>query len=64
MTGYLVGPDGRKYGKPNMAALEGEWGRRIMEEIRNSPKPDYEERRRKSAEISARIRAAKDNGTF
>ena len=53
-----------RYGKPNMAALEGEWGRRIFEQIRNTPRVDYEKLARESAEISEKIRGAREDGTY
>ena len=40
MGGDSMVIDGINYGKPNMAALEGEWGKEIFETIKNTPKPD------------------------
>lgn len=40
MGGVTMVIDGVSYGKPNMAALEGEWGKEIFETIKNTPKPD------------------------
>ena len=56
--------NGITYGKPNMAALEGELGRRIMDTIVSAPRPDQAEIDRRCAEISGRIQEARDNGTF
>ena len=56
--------NGVEYGKPNIYAMEGEMGRRIMERIRNTPRVDYERLRRESDEIAARIREAQANGTY
>ena len=56
--------NGVTYGKPNMAALEGELGRRIMETIRSTPRPDFTEIDKKCAEYNARIAKAKEDGTF
>ena len=50
---------GAAYRKPNMAALEGEAGRRIFETIRNAPNTDWEGLRAKSREIEERILAAR-----
>ena len=50
---------GAAYRKPNMAALEGETGRRIFETIRNAPNTDWEGLRAKSREIEERILAAR-----
>lgn len=52
------------YSKPNMAALHGEWGRKIIDTIRNTPKADFTELDKKCDEIVARIRAAKEDGTY
>ena len=56
--------NGVAYGKPNMAALEGELGRRIIHTILTTPKPDSAEFEQRCADISARIQRARDNGTF
>lgn len=40
MGGDTIVIDGINYGKPNMAALEGKWGKEIFETIKNTPKPD------------------------
>lgn len=54
----------RRYEKPNMAALEGELGRSILDAIRSTPKPSYEALDRKCSEVSERMRKAKADGTF
>ena len=56
--------NGITYGKPNMAALEGELGRRIIDTIMSTPRPDLTELERKCAEVNARMQEAIDNGTF
>ena len=56
--------NGVVYGKPNMAALKGELGRRIIDTILSTPRPDFTELDRKCAEVSARMQEAMDNGTF
>ena len=63
VCGYIES-EGRKYYKPNMAALEGELGERIMKHIRETPPPDFTELDREVAEINERIRKAKEDGTF
>ena len=57
--GDFVGTSGTTYSKPNMAALEGETGRRIFETIRNAPNTDWEGLRAKSREVEERILAAR-----
>ena len=47
-----------------MAHLDGELGRSIMETIRNTPPVDYAELDRQCAEIEARIRQARADGTY
>ena len=54
-----MGTSGTTYSKPNMAALEGETGRRIFETIRNAPDTDWDRLRAKSREIEERILAAR-----
>ena len=61
--GYIES-NGVKYWKPNMAALEGEVGRRTIEHIRNTPPPDYTQLEADVREINERMRKAKENGTF
>ena len=61
--GYILS-NGVKYGKPNMAALEGEMGRRIIERIMNTPRPDYERLQRESDAIAQRIKKAQADGTY
>lgn len=56
--------NGITYGKPNMAAVEGELGRRIMDAIMSTPRPGLTELERKGAEANARIGEAKGNGTL
>lgn len=56
--------DGVRYGKPNMAALEGEWGRKIFDEIVTSPRLDRKKLQRESDEITRRILEAQANGTY
>ena len=56
--------NGITYGKPNMAALAGELGRRIIDTIMSTPRPDLTELERKCAEVNARMQEAKENGTF
>ena len=63
VCGYIEA-NGVKYWKPNMAALEGDLGRSIMEHIRNTPRPDYAKLQAEADEIEARIRKAKEDGTF
>ena len=50
--------------KPDMAALEGEWGRRVFEAIARAPKPDFSELERRCRESEEAIRKAKANGTY
>ena len=50
--------------KPDMAALEGEWGRRVFEAIARAPKPDFSEIERRCQESEEAIRKAKANGTY
>lgn len=52
------------YGKPNMAALEGDLGRRIMKAIHDTKKPDFSQLDARCAEVSARMNEAKAHGTF
>lgn len=61
--GYIE-VDGRRYGKPNMAALEGDWGRHIIEQIVSTPRLDYDMLRRQADETNHRISEAKANGTY
>lgn len=63
VCGYIE-VDGVKYWKPNMASLEGELGRSIIEYIRNTPKPDFARLEAEADEIEARMRKAKEDGTF
>lgn len=50
--------------KPDMAALEGDWGRRVFEAIAKAPKPDFAEIERRCRESEDAIRRAKSDGTF
>lgn len=52
------------YGKPNMAALEGELGRRILEVVRSTEKPDFSKLNAKCAEVNARMNEARRHGSF
>ena len=63
VCGYIE-VDGVKYWKPNMAALEGELGRSIMQHVRNTPRVDYDKLDAEIGEIEARMRKAKEDGTF
>lgn len=63
VCGYIE-VDGVKYWKPNMAALDGDLAREIAYEIMHAPKYDYEKHAAEVAEINARIRKAKEDGTF
>ena len=63
VCGYIE-VDGVKYWKPNMAALEGELGRSIMQHVRNTPPLDYEALAKRSKEVSDRMRKVKEDGTF
>lgn len=56
--------NGVRYGKPNMAALEGEWGRKIFDEIVTSPRLDRKKLDRECEVIRQRIREAQANGTY
>ena len=56
--------NGVTYGKPNMASLEGELGRRIMETIRSTPPLDLEKLRRECDELGARMDEERSNGTY
>ena len=56
--------DGVTYGKPNMAALEGELGRRIIDHILATPPVDFRRLDEECEEINRRMREAKANGTF
>lgn len=50
-----------RYVKPNMGALHGRVGRKILETIRNTPKPDLSEMDRRAEAVEARILAARKN---
>lgn len=63
VCGYIES-EGVKYWKPNMASLEGELGRSIIEHIRNTPKPDWDEIDARSREVNERIRKAREDGTY
>ena len=63
VCGYIE-VNGVRYYKPNMASLEGEWGRQIIEEIRNTPPPDFTEIDAEVKEFNERIRKAEEDGTF
>ena len=63
VCGYIES-EGVRYYKPNMGALEGELGARIMKQIRETPPPDFAKVDREVAEINARMRDAIANGTF
>lgn len=56
--------DNVTYGKPNMAALEGDLGRRIMDVIASTPRPDFTRLDKECEEVNRRMREAKANGTF
>ena len=56
--------NGVKYWKPNMAALEGELGREIIQHIINTPKPDFTESDARVKAFNERVRKARENGTF
>ena len=56
--------NGVTYGKPNMTALDGDLGRRIIKTILTAPRPDPAELERTCAEVNAKIQEARDNGTF
>lgn len=56
--------NGVHYGKPNMAALEGEWGRRIFDHIAATPRVDRERLDRECERLERRIREAQANGTY
>ena len=56
--------DGVTYGKPNMAALDGELGRRIIETIRSTPRLDYSRLDRECQEIEENVRKARENGAY
>lgn len=50
-----------RFPKPNMATLEGEWGRKIIEQILNTPRTDREElKRRADAVLKENELAEKD----
>ena len=55
---------GRVYGKPNLAALDGELGRLVYEEITTAPSPDWTALEEECARVEARIREAMANGTY
>ena len=55
---------GATLGKPDMTALEGEWGRRVFDAIVKAPKPDHEEIERRCREREEAIRKAKADGTY
>lgn len=63
MSAVIVA-DNIRYGKPNMAALEGDWGREIFESIRDTPRADFAELDKRCAEVEKRISEAKRKGTF
>ena len=50
------------YTKPNMAALKGRTGRRIIKKIRNTPVLDRKQLKKKADAIEARILANRANG--
>ena len=54
VCGYIEA-DGKKYWKPNMAALEGDLGRRIIEHIKNTPRADFSESEARVRELNERI---------
>ena len=56
--------NGTSYEKPNMAALEGDLGGRIIEAIRTTPRPDFHELDRRCEEVKARMSEARANGTY
>ncbi|MBR1597937.1 MAG: hypothetical protein IJ661_03365 [Lachnospiraceae bacterium] len=49
-----------RYGKPSMTDLPYELGVRIMEQIMNAPKPDFTNADKEIAEITKRIKAARE----
>ena len=44
-----------RYGKPNMADLSGELGKRIIKQIMDTPAPDRAKMKAESAELRKRI---------
>lgn len=54
----------RRYIKPSFTSLAPEINRRIYDTIMSAPPANVEGLRARSAEVEARIRAAKANGTF
>ena len=50
---------GTRYGKPSMTNLPYDLGKRIFEEMLNSPKPDREAMKKKAAEMEARMYASR-----
>ena len=50
--------------KPNMAALKGEWGKRILKTISDTPRVDLSKLSEKSKVLEERIMAAKQNGSY
>ena len=63
VCGYIES-EGVKYWKPNFAALEGELGRQILDDIMNMPMPDFKRLEAEADEFEARMRKAKEDGTF
>ena len=61
---FIEDAQGNRYYKPNMAALEGEWGRRVMQAILDTPAPNTRKLERETREVEDRIRKAKANGTY
>ena len=57
-------PQQATYAKPNMAALEGEWGRRIYETVRDAPETDWAALRERSRSVKEKIAKAMADGTF
>ena len=63
VCGYIE-VNGVKYWKPNMAALEGEWGKQIFDHIKSTPPTDFSESMARARAIEERIRKAREDGTF
>ncbi len=45
----------KTYRKPNMASLNGSWGKRIIEIMNNTPKPDLSNLKREDDEFEAKV---------
>lgn len=51
-----------RYNKPNIGSLPKEIGKDILMTIMNTPKPDYEKRKKEAEELEEKIFAAEYNG--